>query len=1075
MAIRNIDSEDRLVQQGVADVFANELGWKVVLAYNKENFGTGSLLGRTDTNEVVLKRDTLAALQCLNPGLPAPAYQQALNTLLTVDTNSKDVVQLNEEKYALLKNGIPATYTDRNGEEQAVTLRVIDFNHPDNNTFTLVRELKISGQYGKNRRADLIGFVNGLPLVFIELKRYDKDLQEAYRNNYQDYRNESIPHLFHFNALVIFANGMEACYGSLSSGYEHFNTWKYQQDKRDRDPATSSVRNTAYTLWRGLCQKTVLLDMLENFTLFDRSEGEPARKILARNHQYLGVNAVYQRWLDNDADVQAGKLGVFWHTQGSGKSLSMVFLAEKIHRKQCGNFTFVIMTDRKELDGQIYTQFMGAGAATETEIQAKDGKGLKRLLQENHRYVFSLIHKFNQSVQTAYSKRRDIIVVSDEAHRSQNGDLAINMRRALPNAKFIGFTGTPLIAPKERELTRDTFGEYVSIYDFQSAVEDKATVPLYYENRGEHLKVVDTKVNETLQKHFQSAVESGELDEKQLGKLQCELRKEYQVLTHPTRLGKIADDVVSHYLQRRDTGKAMVVCLDRATCLRMYDLIDWRWQQTLTELQSEIAAEAELLGDQLDSVLGANYRRLQAKQAWMQQTQMRVVISEEQNEDAGSGDAMRLHRERMNTETLAANYKDKDHPFRIAIVCAMWLTGFDVKTLATLYLDKPMQGHTLMQAIARANRVSPGKKNGLIVDYNGVLQSLRAALSVYAKGESNTEFDPLQDKCAAIADYANSLDAAENLLRECGFDPQILAETDTRETRLNLIGDGENAVNSKVEARRRFTTIAQDVRDRWQGIAPDEGLEDYALRHQAVMAIHNRLQRSREFVDVSPWLEEFVAVAHSAMDVVTEPGAATDYQASKLTFKKKVYNISTIDFDRLHAEFAKSTRRHTAAASLADKLGAALEGMLAVNPSRINFYERYQTIVKAYNSDKDQVEIQRIFDELTRLYDDLSVEDRRYLGENLQSQQELAVFELLSKPTLNKAEREQVKQTAQALLERLERELLKIDRWKAKAQAKAMIFGEIKWVCDDGLPTSYDEREVDDKSQRVFSYVLECF
>jgi len=439
---------------------------------------------------------------------------------------------------------------------------------------------------------------------------------------------------------------------------------------------------------------------------------------------------------------------VFWHTQGSGKSYSMAFFAEKVRRVVPGNFTFLVMTDREDLDDQIWRTFIGCGVADEKTPRARSGKELQEILRDNHRFVFSLIHKFNQSVAEPYSERDDIIVISDEAHRTQAGRFARNMRLALPNASFIGFTGTPLF--KHDELTRRIFGSYVSRYDFKRSEEDQSTVKLVYESRGEKLGIARLDLNDRIAE----AVEKADLDPDQTALLEMLLGKDYEVITADDRLDKLAADFVEHCSTRWQSGKSMLVCIDKVTCARMFQRIEPRWNAKLSQLktiiptkEAELAASGnpdarERLIKQLDELRG--------RAQWMESTLIEIIISEAQNEVRDFqkwGFDIIPHRVVMKTGfqtpdgkrvKLDDAFKDPQHPFRIAIVCAMWLTGFDVECLATLYIDKPMRAHNLMQAIARANRVYPGKDCGVIVDYNGMLKSLREALANTRSGTRMT-------------------------------------------------------------------------------------------------------------------------------------------------------------------------------------------------------------------------------------------------------------------------------------------------------------------------------------------------
>ena len=649
-----------------------------------------------------------------------------------------------------------------------------------------MRELKLTGirTPNYNRRADLVCFVNGLPLVFIELKAVHKNIREGFDNNLSDYMDENvIAHAFHHNAFLVVSNGDRARYGSMTSGWEHFAEWK-----RHDEAETGSLE--AEVLLNGMLAHDRLLDIVENFIVFDESKPGATRKVIARNHQVLGVNRavasvarqeelklqfppeqrlthrIVELPLESRAPVEhlpelgmvaeaatpyvpegpvdiverahpdLGRLGVFWHTQGSGKSYSMAFFAEKVRRKLKGNFTFLLMTDRNDLDSQIYRTFIGCGIADDQTPRAASGDDLEKRLKENHRYVFSLIHKFNKDVdpEQPYSERDDIIVISDEAHRTQAGRLARNMHLALPNASFIGFTGTPLF--KQDELTRRIFGDYVSRYDFKRSEEDGATVKLVYDNRGEKLGMARTDLNDRIA----TKIEEAELDPDQEALLDKLLGQDYEVITADERLEKIAADFVEHCATRWQSGKSMLVCIDKITCARMLQLIVPKWQAKAADVRGAAEAKrgkAEAAADEaVRNALAEEAGELASQADWLDETIVEIIISEAQNEVADFkkwGFDIIPHRARMKQgfETpdgqrvdVETAFKNPDHPFRVAIVCAMWLTGFDVECLSTLYIDKPMKAHSLMQAIARANRVYPGKDFGLIVDYNGMLRSL---------------------------------------------------------------------------------------------------------------------------------------------------------------------------------------------------------------------------------------------------------------------------------------------------------------------------------------------------------------
>ena len=1083
-------SEDGLIQAPTAELLEKQLGWESIFAQDEGGFGPGSLLGRKDDTEVVLTRDVLAALQHLNPGLPPEAYSQALAQVVQGDI-TKTLVALNQEKYRLLRDGVLVKFRDAAGRMVDKRLRLIDFDNPDNNRYLAVRELWVRGKLWL-RRPDVIGFVNGLPLVFIELKGFAIHIDNAYKQNYSDYR-DTIRQLFHWNALVVISNGHDAQYGSITSTPEHFYRWK-RHDEDDAEPAKDQP--LLPLLLTGMLDKKRLLDIVENFVLFDTSEGS-TQKIIARNHQVLGVNRVIARLLSSDpsiqAEVAAGQLGVFWHTQGSGKSYSMVFLTEKIHRKISGKYTFVVITDRTELDDQIASTYTHTGCANSRTDQAKNSEALRKMLRDqNRRYVFALIQKYRELVTQAYSERGDIIVISDEAHRTQYGSLALNMRKGLPRAKFLGFTGTPLIDDSEKELTRQVFGDYVSVYDFQRAVADGATLPLFYENRGEKLQLTDPKLNQRIAAHIevarQTATAADPWSEEKEEKLHRELARAYPVLTAPTRLAKVAQDFVEHFHQRWravDTGggKAMVVCLDKLTCIKMHDLIVAQWQAKTAQLDASVAAEEALFaasGKPPTALL--QQRRAQVQ--WMRATECCVVVSQEQGEVAEFAKwrnwrdqplDITPHREKMVNRQLDKEFKQADNPFRIAIVCAMWLTGFDVKCLATLYLDKPMQGHTLMQAIARANRVGGGKKNGLIIDYNGMIQSLRKALATFAQGDragtgkGEAEHNTVRENTEAIAEYAASLQATQDFLAGLGCDLEALIAAKGFDKQQKILAAVDQLCKSD-EWRKTYQVMVQDVQARHRSLFPDPGLHAFDTQENAVRAIYHKLQDARETPDVSALLQGLYEVVDTAITTVSTSDSGAARVVANQTAAR--YDLSNVDFSRLRAEFEKTPFKSVVLLNLKEKIEQRLAMMVSLNPTRVNLYEHYQSIVQEYNQDKDAAEIHKVMDQLFRCNDGLDEEARRYLREELDSEEQLALFDLLQKESLTKGNRDAIKKVAQELLGNLTQGKLQIDRWREKAAAQAQVRTEIITHLFTHLPTdAYDADEITLKADQLFMHL----
>jgi type I restriction enzyme R subunit len=740
-------SEDQLIEQPTIQLFAS-LGWQTVNTFH-ETFGAGGTLGRAHSGEVVLVSRLRPALQRLNPTLPAEAIERAMEEL-TRDRSATSPAQANRDVYRLLKDGVKVSLSSagkgRRREEQiAETVRVVDWNNPAHNDFLLVSQWWVTGELYK-RRADLVGFVNGLPLVCIELKATHKRLKHAFDDNLRDYKT-TIPQLFWHNAFIILSNGSQSCIGSFTSRWEHFSEWKKLNSEGEQGLISLD------TMIRGTCEPTRLLDLVENFILYDESKSG-LNKLIAKNHQYLGVNnaiASVQRLREN-----RGRLGVFWHTQGSGKSYSMVFFAQKILRKLPGNWTFLVLTDRDDLDTQIYKNFADVGAVTEPEaaVRAHSGDHLKQLLRDDHRYVFTLIQKFRTEQGTTYpqlSDRADLIVMTDEAHRSQYDSFALNMRNALPNAAFIGFTGTPLMAGEEK--TREVFGDYVSIYNFKQSIDDQAAVPLYYENRIPELQLKNPDLNEDMEE----LLEEAELDEAQAQRLEREFARAYHLITRDERLEKIAADLVAHFMGRGFAGKAMVVAIDKATAVRMYDKVQKHWQQYLARLEQQRPVRSQRPDRSSDD------EPLEAQIAFMRATDMAVIVSQAQNEVEDfreQGLDIAPHRRRMVKADLETKFKDSADPLRIVFVCAMWMTGFDVPSCSTIYLDKPMRHHTLIQTIARANRVCGEKTNGLIVDYIGVFRNLQQALAIYGSASSGAvqaEELPVREKRALVGDLKQAI------------------------------------------------------------------------------------------------------------------------------------------------------------------------------------------------------------------------------------------------------------------------------------------------------------------------------
>lgn len=1056
-------SEDSLIEQTSIDLFHNQLGWDTAIAYNKETFGAGSTLGRLNKKEVVLKRIFYEKLQQFNPNLPTHAYEQAYEKLIE-ESVTKSLAEINYDKHLLLRNGIPVDFINEKGEQvKNKTLKVFDFDNADNNNFLAVRQLWIQGKSNRERRPDIIGFVNGIPLVFIELKNPTKNIREAYDNNFLDYL-DVIPKLFHHNALVILSNGRESKIGSITSKYHHFHEWKRISE------ADEGVVDLDRMII-GVCHKQRLLDLFENFILFDHSLGKVV-KLIARNHQFIGVNKAIENIRHKEQLYKLGKisleekqkLGVFWHTQGSGKSYSMVFFCQKIHHKFTGSYTFLIVTDRTELDTQIYGTFSGVGAVPQVKAGAKDslkansGKQLKELLSSEHRYLFTLIHKFN--FEEEITKRDNIIVISDEAHRTQGGNLAMNLRNALPNASFIGFTGTPLF--KDDEITKRIFGDYVSRYDFKRSVDDGATVPLYYENRGEYLGLKNPVINDQIRAVIDA--ESEDLDSDQRSRVEQLFAREYPILTAKKRLDAIAKDAVWHFCNRGYKGKGMFIALDKLTAVKMYDLITWHWEKYVEQLEKEVSN-----GKYGDQELLEKSRELQ----WIKETEICVVVSSEQNEiqKFQKWDLdIEPHREKMNTQDLETRFKDEDDPFRFVIVCAMWITGFDVPTLSTLYLDKPLKSHTLMQAIARANRISEGKNNGLIVDYIETYTALLDALAVYGSGGEDGSGGggekpepPVKPKEELIEQLEEAIETTELFLQdEVNFELQELISADGLH-KLAAMEKAVNAVYTNDETKHKFQVLAREVFTKYKALQPDKVLNQYASRKNAIDVMYTAIEDNIESADVADIMRKIQNVVDESIEnMVAEPGHN----------EEKIIDLSVLDFDLLEQYFLKTKNKNAAVQSLKDKVEKQLKRMVERNPLTVDYYNRYQEIIEEYNRGKDEVVIKETFRKLIELVNSYSEEEADTRREGLTDEQK-AIFDILRHgKKLEEKEKNEIKKISIGLLDELKKDKLKVEQWSDKSVTAAAVFNTVSKTLFEALPyPTYQTDEIDLKTNLVYEHL----
>jgi type I restriction enzyme R subunit len=1035
-------TEDQLVEQPAIALF-EALGWVHVNAM-QETMGPAGTLGRDNRAEVFLNQRLRAAIERLNPGIPAEAVESAVREV-TRSRAALHYARANQEIYKLLRDRVEVSVRQPDGSTLPEKLSIIDWENPENNDFLLVSQLWIHSDL-YHRRADLVGFVNGIPLVFIELKASHKNLKNAYDENLSDYR-DTIPHLFAANGFILLSNGAESKVGTITSDWEFFSEWKKINSEGEQGVVSLE------TVIRGMCTKERLLDILENFVAF---QDLPSRfiKLVARNHQYLGVNSALARLeeLRKAPPEERGKLGVFWHTQGSGKTMSMLFFSQKVLRKMPGNWSFVIVTDRDALDEQAYKEFTYAGAITEKHMRATGSSHLRQLLAEDHRYVFTLIQKFRTEkgeVHPVISERHDVIVITDEAHRTQYDTLALNMRNALPNAGFLGFTGTPLIAGEER--TREVFGEYVSVYNFAASAADHATVPLYYENRIPQLEIE----NPTFGDDLMAIVEEADLDEDQQRQLGRALGQQYELITRDDRLEAVARDIVDHFLGRGFPGKAIVVSIDKITTVRTFEKVQRFWRERLDRNEESLHGGG-LTDEQLDLV--------EREIAFMRETDMAVVISQSQNEIAEMAERgldISAHRRRMVEENLEDKFKNASDPFRLAFVCSMWTTGFDVPSLSTVYLDKPLRNHTLMQTITRANRVFPEKNNGLVVAYVDVFRNLQAALAIYAVGGASGEM-PVEEKGQLVEAARGAIDDLRAFCLARDVDLDVLG----RLSGFALVAAGKEAVEMLMvddDERIAFTSRAALVNRLYKAILPDVRANEFSRVRAVAKFLADGISANIEPPNIS-------GVMGRIEQLLDESVAAHEYLIPE-SEAEALFDLGAVNWKGVEEAF-KQGRPRTAAQRLRSLLSAKVAALVRLNPARVDLVERFEKLVEDYNTGSMNVET--FFQQLLDFSNALTQEEARSLAEGL-SEEQLAIFDILTRPAPELSDNEiaQVKRVAAELLEVLKRDKIVLD-WRKEQATRASVRVAVEEILDR-LPDAFTRPIYAQKCDVVYQHVFDSY
>ena len=946
---------------------------------------------RASFGEVVLVGRLREAIQRLNPAIPEEAREEALRKVLRVGTPS--LTQTNRAVHRMLRDGVPVEYPRRDGSIAGDHVRLVDFGDVRANDWLAVNQFTVlEGQH--NRRPDIVVFVNGLPLGLIELKNAadeDATIWSAYAQ-LQTYKAE-VPTLLNYNAALVVSDGLQARLGSVTANQEWFKVWRTIEGEGDAPTSALELE----VMVRGVFERQRFLDLLHHFIVFEEDPDSGAlHKIIAGYHQFHAVNVAVEEtirasgmhgtgglmakrgtyWAGRLHDGKPGdrRAGVVWHTQGSGKSFSMLFYTARVIRHPAmQNPTLVVLTDRNDLDDQLFGQFQRcADILGQTPVQAAGREHLRELLNRaSGGVVFTTIHKFmpeKGELMPELSARQNIVVIADEAHRSQYGfggkvnektgemsyGFASNLRDALPNASFIGFTGTPI--EKTDANTRAVFGDYISIYDIQRAVADKATVPIYYESRISKLSLNAAELPK-LDAEFEEITEGEELTKKE--KLKTKWAALEALVGDPKRIALVAADLVAHFEKRVEAmdGKAMIVCMSRRIAVDLYN--------ALIKLRPDWASAKD---DDAESENG---------KAWV----VKVVMTG----SADDGPEWQPHiRSKDKRRRLANRFKDARDPFRIVIVRDMWLTGFDAPCLHTMYADKPMQGHGLMQAIARVNRVFRDKPGGLVVDYLGLADQLKHALAIYT--ESGGQGDPTFDTAQAIAVMQEKHGIACDMMHPFDWEKWVTGKPNER---LALIPAGQEHILGQEDGKKRWVqAVAGLSRAFALCAASDEATEirDDVSFFQALQAALNKQsgtsQKTPEQIDaaIRQLVSKAITTEGQVIDVFTAAGLPRP-------------DISILS-DQFLAE-VRGLKHKNVAAELLEKL---LKDELKVRSkrnlvqSRV-FSEKLKQTLNAYHN--RAISTMQVIEELIKLAKDLDAATKR--GEDLGlTDDEIAFYDALA-------------------------------------------------------------------------------
>ena len=1071
--MKSFISEDDIEQAICNRLSLPEYGWKRIECDARvEAQDDVSTTGRANPSECILPDVFLAALKRLNPQVEEGVLQGILRNFRK-DYTATDMVETNYKLYNQLRNGIKKPVR-KNGKEDFDIVRLIDFDHPERNDFHCVNQMWIKGHY-RYRRPDVLLFVNGLPVVFIELKNSTVKVEESYNKNLTSYRKD-IPNIFSFNQICVLSNGLQTKIGAWNSRYEFFFEWlrvDNEKEKLDREQIAEhglSIQN----LIDGLFRKDRLLDYIENFIFFDNKR----IKIIAKNHQYLGVNNLMKN-VERRESLN-GKLGVFWHTQGSGKSYSMVMFVRKVKRKLHGNFTFLVITDREDLDAQIHKTFVRSEViGDKEECQPKNSTQLRDFLRSNKPMVFTLIHKFQYDKTKKYpllSDRNDIFVLVDEAHRTQYKQLAENMHTGLPNANYIAFTGTPLLGSKR--LTNQWFGDYVSEYNFAQAIEDGSTVPLFYSRRVPEVGLT----NDWLDTDIDQICEDENLNDREKELLENSSSRIMEVIKREERLDRIARDIAHHFPRRGFLGKGMVVSVDKYTAVRMYDKV----KHYLPEEKKKLVEERNHA--KTEEERAEKCRQLE----FLSNMDMAVVISKEDGKEekfAVQGLDIVPHRKKMEAispdgKDIEDRFKDKDDPISLVFVCAMWLTGFDVPSLSTLYLDKPMKGHTLMQAIARANRVFPGKSCGIIVDYVNVFKYMQQALSDYASTGDDMDY-PAKDIGLLMANIDRTIVECDGFLLSLGVKIDgIIAEGNTLD-QLEMFRKAYNRILEKDEWKDRFKVLTNLLMNLYDAAKPEIFERAWYNEKFAPLAYLNglfcnqiddeKLRRAKQ--RMAETLDQSVSSVMVGMTGSLADGSiAADElhpRPEYMIHQGKVIDLSKIDVEALRKELNATPYKALEVEDLRSFIEQTLVQMINRNCTRVKFSERYKNIIDKYNAGGSENE--DYYEKLLQLVEELKKEQSRSTDIGLK-EEELEIYDMLaSGRKLTKVEEQKVILASKNLYKKLleEKDKVMVVDWYKDEQPRHQVLALIQTSLNEDLPMSYDRMSFNDKTHLLFEHFVD--